>query len=118
VGTPWDRQWTLEAVQNNESLSDPVTVAAGHLLRLTDVLWSNETQDTGTLSILRDGEVVLQWGLGSNRNWAQAFRNGVELEAGVNLTVRLVCESPGDPTATGCDVSITLAGVDLPLEQG
>jgi P pilus assembly chaperone PapD len=115
-GVPWDEQWTVSAAQGDFTQSSAVTVDPGRVVRLTDVFWSNEAQDTGTLSLLRDGEVVLQWGLGSNRNWAQAFRNGIEVTAGGNLAVQLECDSPGDPTATTCQVAFTLFGVDEPAE--
>jgi len=113
-GESWDRQWTLTAVQGDTSQTEPITVGDGRVLRISDVFWSNEAQDTGNVTLLRDGKVVLQWGLGSNRNWAQAFRNALEVDAGGNVAIQLVCVSPGDPTLTGCEVSFTLAGTDAP----
>ncbi len=116
AGESWDRQWTINAIQGDTSQTEPITVGDGRVLRITDVFWSNEAQDTGSVTLLRDGKVVLQWGLGSNRNWAQAFRNALEVDAGGNVAIQLVCVAPGDPTSTGCEVSFTLAGADAPAE--
>jgi hypothetical protein len=86
-GVPWDHQWAVEATQGEVTQSESETVDVGRVLRLSDVFWSNEAQDSGTVTLLRDGEVVLQFALGSNRNWSQALRNGVEVPAGSNLAV-------------------------------
>ena len=32
-------------------------------------------------------------------------------------TVQLACDEPGDPSATDCQVSFTLFGVDAPLQE-
>jgi hypothetical protein len=110
----WDGQWALSAPAGATDGAKAVTVALGRRLELTDISWSNAGLDAGTLIVRRGTEVVLQWSLGANRNWTQALRSPLVVDAGQRLSVELDCQTPGDSTAAGCTASITLDGTLAP----
>jgi hypothetical protein len=113
-GVPWDQHWDITAPQNATTQTQNVIVDPGMQLQVTDVLWSNEALDNGTLSLLRNGDVVFEWALGSQPNFPSAFRNPIVVGAGGNLALRLKCDIPGDNTSTQCAVSFTMLGSQQP----
>lgn len=55
-------------VANGNGSQTVYTVPSGHLLRVTDLLIQNSAGDSGTLTLARDGTVLMEWSMANFRD--------------------------------------------------
>lgn len=99
--------------------SESVSVPPDSRLRLTDVVLQNPNGDLGTAQLLRNGELLYEWDLGS-MNTANEFQPRVSplpFEPGDNIVFAVDCDIAGKTTGTGCEVAVLLGGRLVPAER-
>lgn len=79
---------------------------------LTDLVLNNPQGDFGRVQVLVDGDVRLEHAMENFRDLDFHFVSPIEVTD--NVTLRVVCRSPGEPpdapVPTTCDVSVLLGG--------
>jgi hypothetical protein len=87
------------------------SIPEGELFDLTDVRIENAANDTGTATLLRNGDPLFVWSLANIRG--QFFEpriTPIRLLPGDNLTFSVACASIGDTAQTTCTTSVNLGG--------
>ena len=75
------------------------TIPEGEQFDLTDVRVENSANDTGTASLLLDGEPLFVWSLANIRGqYFEPRITPIRIQAGQNLTFSVACDSIGDAT--------------------
>jgi hypothetical protein len=90
------------------------SIPEGEQFDLTDVRIENPANDTGTATLLRNGEPLFVWSLANIRG--QFFEpriTPIRLVAGDNLTFSVTCASIGDAARTTCTSAVNLGGRTL-----
>jgi len=98
--------------------SESVLVPPDSRFLLTDVVLQNPNNDLGVARLLQNDDVLYTWNLGemTSANEFQPRVSALPFEPGDNIVFSVDCEAAGDVTATGCDVSVLLAGQLVPIE--
>jgi hypothetical protein len=108
LGTPADLR--LEATATpGATATESFGVSSGRVLSVTDVVFQNPTGAIGTVSLLRNGEVLLQSELANFRDLDFHFVAPFEYEGGSTVAIELICDVPG-PGESDCFVGTTLLG--------
>jgi hypothetical protein len=95
------------------------TIAEGEQFDLTDVRVENSANDTGTATLLLDGEPLFVWSLANIRG--QFFEpriTPIRVEAGQNLTFSVTCDSIGDVDQTTCTSAVNIGGRTITTGTG
>ena len=103
----------------SQERSESVSVPPDSRLRLTDVVLQNPNGDLGTAQLLRNGELLYEWDLGS-MNTANEFQPRISplpFEPGDNIVLAVECDVAGQPAGTGCEVAVLLGGRLVPIES-
>lgn len=108
LGTPADLRLDATAPPGS-SATESFVVSSGRVLSVTDVVFQNPTGAVGTVSLLRNGEVLLQSQLANFRDLDFHFVAPFEYDGGSTVAIELVCEAPG-PGESECSVGTTLLG--------
>jgi len=100
----------------SQERSESLSIPPDSEFRLTDVVLQNPSGDLGTAQLLRNGEVLYEWDLGSmnNANEFQPRISPVPFDPGANLVFVVKCDAAGRTSGTGCDVSVLLGGRLVP----
>lgn len=109
--------WRLAAeVAINAQGSDSVDVPADQRFHLTDIVVQNPHGDLGTAQLLRNGELLYEWDLGAmtDANEFQPRITPLPFEPSDNIVLAVSCEASGEPTGTGCQISLLLTGRLVP----
>jgi hypothetical protein len=94
-----------------ETQTAAFTVPEGLELRITDVVLQNPQLDLGTVSISRDGQVLLAYNLENVfADAVTSFATPLAIPAGVDLVVSITCDAVGDPEAETCAAAVTFSG--------
>jgi hypothetical protein len=94
-----------------ETQTAAFTVPDGVELRITDVVLQNPQLDLGTVSISRDGQVLLAYNLENVfADAVTSFATPLAIPAGVDLVVSITCDAVGDPEAETCAAAVTFSG--------
>ncbi|MFM2181748.1 MAG: hypothetical protein RJB61_42 [Actinomycetota bacterium] len=94
-----------------ETQTAAFTVPDGLELRITDVVLQNPQLDLGTVSISRDGQVLLAYNLENVfADAVTSFATPLAIPAGVDLVVSITCDAVGDPEAETCAAAVTFSG--------
>jgi hypothetical protein len=87
------------------------TIPDGGQFDLTDVRIENTANDTGTATLLRNGEPIFVWSLANVRGqYFEPRITPIRLQAGDNLTFSVTCDSIGDSRQTTCTSAVNLGG--------
>jgi hypothetical protein len=108
LGTPADLRLEATAAPGS-SASESFVVSSGRVLSVTDIVFQNPTGAVGTVSLLRNDEVLLQSELANFRDLDFHFVAPFEYDGGSTVAIELVCEAPG-PGESECTVGTTLLG--------
>ncbi len=108
LGTPADLRLEASAPPGS-SATESFGVSSGRVLSVTDVVFQNPTGAVGTVSLLRNGEILLQSELANFRDLDFHFVAPFEYDGGSTVAIELVCEAPG-PGESDCAVGTTLLG--------
>jgi len=108
LGEPFDLRLDVAPAGGNVAeASEPV--AAGMVLSVTDVVFQNPGGAVGTVTLLRDSEVLLQSELANFRDFDLHLVAPYVFRAGSQVTLRVDCRTPG-PDDSECVVGASLLG--------
>ncbi len=105
---PTDLRLSVAPAGGN-SETDSQTIAAGETLSVTDVVFQNPTGAVGTVSMLRDGEVLLQSELANFRDYDLHLVAPYVFEARSEISLEVDCRTPG-PGLSDCPVGLAVLG--------
>jgi hypothetical protein len=108
LGTPADLRLTASAAPGN-SATESYVVSSSRLLSVTDVVFQNPTGAVGTISLLRNGDVLLESALANFRDLDFHFVAPFAFEGGSTVAIELVCEAPG-PGENECTFGTSITG--------
>jgi len=97
--------------------------AEGTMFAMTDLILENPQGDTGLLEVLIDGDVQYRLSLANFRDLDYHFVTPVEVPEGKEITLRVVCETPGPrlpgASSDACRPAAVLNGltIELPEEE-
>ena len=108
LGVPSDLRLSVAPAGGN-SETDSQTIASGEQLAVTDVVFQNPSGAVGTVSLLRDGEVLLQSELANFRDFDLHFVAPYVFGESSEISLEVDCRTPG-PGATDCPVGASILG--------
>ena len=111
VGTPVSYRIAVDAGVNQER-SESITVPPDSEFRMTDLVLQNPNGDLGTAQLLRNGELLYQFDLGSmsSANEFQPRISPIPFAPSDNIVLAVECTVVGQPSGTGCDVAVLIGG--------
>ena len=89
--------------------TDSQTIASGERLSVTDVVFQNPSGAVGTVSLLRDGEVLLQSELANFRDYDLHLVAPYVFDASSEISLEVDCRTPG-PGLSDCPVGLAIVG--------
>ncbi|MFP5489328.1 MAG: hypothetical protein ACLGHQ_13605 [Acidimicrobiia bacterium] len=100
------------------SRSESLSIPPDSRFHLTDVVPQNPNGDLGTAQLLRNGEILYEWDLGSmtSANEFQPRITPIPFAPSDNVVLAVDCDVAGETTGTGCQISVLLGGRLLPAE--
>ena len=108
LGVPTDLRLSVAPAGGN-SESDSQTIGRGERLSVTDVVFQNPTGAVGTVSLLRDDEVLLQSELANFRDFDLHLVAPYVFDESTDIVLEVDCRTPG-PGATECPVGASILG--------
>lgn len=98
------------------SRSESISVPPDSRFHLTDVVPQNPNGDLGTAQLLRNGEILYEWDLGSmmSANEFQPRITPIPFQPSDNVVLAVDCSVAGQTSGTGCRISVLLGGRLLP----
>lgn len=103
-------------IGNNRSES--VAIPPDARFDLTDVVLQNPNGDLGTAQLLRNGDILYEWDLGSmtSANEFQPRVTPIPFAPTDNIVLAVDCDVAGETTGTGCQISVLLGGRLVPAD--
>jgi hypothetical protein len=98
--------------------SESISVPPDSQFLLTDIVLQNPNGDLGTAQLLRNGDILYEWDLGS-MNSANEFQPRVSplpFEPGDNVVLAVACDVAGQAAGTGCEIAALIGGRLVPVE--
>lgn len=108
LGAPTDVRLSV-APSSGNTASDTYSVDSGVKLSVTDVIFQNPTGAVGTVSLMRDDEIVLQSELANFRDFDLHLVAPFVFDEATEVVLEVDCGTPG-PGASDCPVAATLLG--------
>lgn len=108
LGTPSDLRLSVSA-DTGGSASDTFDVGSSLVWSVTDIVFQNPTGAVGTVSLMRDGDVLLESELANFRDLDFHLVAPFVFEAGSTIGITVTCDEPG-PGQASCDIGTTLLG--------
>jgi hypothetical protein len=107
---PFSTRLSADAAQGSTNTA-VYEIPAGQALRITDVLLQNPGGDEGTVTILRDDEVLFQWSLATVFGDAvRPFVTPIELTERQTLRLQVECATVGNTAAGACTPGVVVSG--------
>ena len=108
LGEPYDLRLDVAPAGGNVAeASEPVPTRM--VLSVTDVVFQNPGGAVGTVTLLRDDEVLLQSELANFRDFDLHLVAPYVFDGGSMVTLRVDCRTPG-PNGSGCEVGASIVG--------
>jgi hypothetical protein len=108
LGVPSDLRLSV-APAGGSTETDSQTTRRGERLSVTDVVFQNPTGAVGTVSLLRDDEVLLQSELANFRDFDLHLVAPYVFDESTDIVLEVDCRTPG-PGATECPVGASILG--------
>jgi len=108
LGEPTDLRLSV-APSGGNTASDAYSVASDEKLSVTDVVFQNPTGAVGTVSLMRDGQILLQSELANFRDFDLHLVAPFVFADATEVVLEVDCLTPG-PGASDCPVAATLLG--------
>jgi len=108
LGVPVDQRLNVEAAPGG-SANESFTVGSDRVLSITDVVFQNPAGATGRVSLMRDGEVLLESELANFRDLDLHFVAPFRFDESATVELLLECDTPG-PGGDSCAVGATVIG--------
>jgi hypothetical protein len=108
LGAPTDLRLSVAPAGGN-SETDSQTIDSGETLSVTDVVFQNPSGAVGTVSLLRDGEVLLQSELANFRDYDLHLVAPYVFDSSSEISLEVTCRTPG-PGLSDCPVGAAILG--------
>jgi len=108
LGVPTDLRLSVAPAGGNSD-TDSQTIGRGERLSVTDVVFQNPTGAVGTVSLLRDDEVLLQSELANFRDFDLHLVAPYVFDESTDIVLEVDCRTPG-PGETDCPVGASVLG--------
>jgi hypothetical protein len=108
LGRPFDVRLEVAPAGGN-SEQDAVSVDAGTIVSITDVVFQNPTGAVGTVSLQRGDQVILQSELANFRDFDLHFVAPYQFDDDVEIVLVVECRTAGTDAST-CPVAVSLVG--------
>jgi hypothetical protein len=108
LGVPADLRLSV-APAGGSSATDSQTIPSGEQLSVTDVVFQNPTGAVGTVTLLRDGEVLLQSELANFRDYDLHLVAPYVFGPLSEISLEVACRTPG-PGLSDCPVGVAILG--------
>lgn len=108
LGVPIDFRLSVSPAGGNAA-TDSETVDTNSVLSITDIVFQNPEGTAGTVTLLRDDDILLQSELANFRDLAQHFVAPFVFDEGSMITLEVDCRTPA-PGATECPVGVAILG--------
>ena len=108
LGAPTDLRLSVAPAGGN-SETDSQTIASDERLSVTDVVFQNPSGAVGTVSLLRDGEVLLQSELANFRDYDLHLVAPYVFDPSSEISLEVTCRTPG-PGSSDCPVGAAILG--------
>jgi hypothetical protein len=108
LGVPTDLRLSV-APAGGSTDSNSQTIDAGERLSVTDVVFQNPTGAVGTVTLLRDGDILLQSELANFRDYDLHLVAPYVFDESSEITLEVDCQTPG-PGETECPVAASILG--------
>lgn len=108
LGEPSDLRLAVE-VDEGQTDTDSFRVGTSTVWSVTDIVFQNPTGAAGQVALMRDDEIVMESELANFRDLDFHLVAPYVFEGGADITLSVTCDAPG-PTASSCDVGMTLSG--------
>ncbi len=108
LGQPVDLRLAVDATPGSSAV-DSFPIATGRVVSVTDVVLQNPTGAVGTVSLRRDGEVLLESELANFRDLDFHFVAPFRFDGGSVVELDVTCDEAG-PGNEDCPVGATMTG--------
>ena len=108
LGAPTDLRLSVAPAGGNTD-TDSQTIASGETLSVTDVVFQNPSGAVGTVSLLRDGEVLLESELANFRDYDLHLVAPYVFDSSSEISLEVTCRTPG-PGLSDCPVGAAILG--------
>ena len=108
LGVPTDLRLSVSPAGGSTD-SNSQTIDTGERLSVTDLVFQNPTGAVGTVSLLRDGDVLLQSELANFRDYDLHLVAPYVFDESSEITLEVDCRTPG-PGETECPVAVSILG--------
>jgi hypothetical protein len=118
VGDPVDFRIAVD-VGVTQQRSDSVTLPPDSQFHLTDLVLQNPNGDIGTAQLLRNGDLLYEFDLGSMASANEFIPRVTPLPFGPSDTIVLAvaCDVVGETSGTGCEIAVLLTGLLMPADH-
>jgi hypothetical protein len=107
---PFSTRLSADAAQGSTNTA-VYEVPDGQTLQVTDVVLQNPGGDDGTVTVLRDDEVLFQWSLATVFGDAvRQFVTPIELTSRQTLRLQVECTTVGNTAAGACTPGVVVSG--------
>jgi hypothetical protein len=115
IGQPADYRIAVDVGVTQER-SDSITVPPDSEFLLTDLVLQNPNGDLGTAQLLRNGDLLYEFDLGSMPSANEFLPRVTPLpfEPSDNIVLSVACDVVGETSGTGCEISVLLTGMLIP----
>ena len=112
IGDPVSYRIAVDVGVNQER-SESITVPPDSQFRMTDLVLQNPNGDLGSAQLLRNGEILYEFDLGSmsSANEFQPRISPIPFAPSDNIVLAVECSVVGAPSGTGCEIAVLLGGV-------
>lgn len=119
VGEPVSYRLEVD-VSVTQERSESITVPPDSRFMLTDLVLQNPNGDLGTAQLLRNGEILYEFDLGSmsSANEFQPRVTAIPFEPSDNIVLAVTCDVVGQTSGTGCEIAALLGGSLVPAVTG
>ena len=118
LGDPVDYRIAVDVGVTQER-SDSVTVPPDSQFHLTDLVIQNPNGDLGTAQLLRNGDLLYEFDLGSMASANEFLPRVTPLPFGPSdaIVLAVACDVVGQTSGTGCEIAVLLTGRLLPADH-
>ena len=117
AGEPVDYRIAVDVGVTQER-SESVTVPPDSEFHLTDLVLQNPNGDLGTAQLLRNGDILYEFDLGSmvSANEFLPRVTPLPFAPSDNIVLAVDCDVVGQTSGTGCEIAVLLTGLLVPTD--
>lgn len=115
IGEPISYRLAVD-VNVTQERSESITIPPDSRFMLTDLVLQNPNGDLGTAQLLRNGDILYEFDLGSmsSANEFQPRVTAIPFQPSDNIVLAVTCDVVGQTSGTGCEIAALLGGTLVP----